>query len=563
MEVVSSHSVILADDPSFTVTIAPDSQNATWAGRTLTPDQYLIQYSTKTEFNSDDWAGVDTGWTTYQEGADLSDARSIRLVILDDTGNLIPSSANVKLTFSAKADESAASGSYAWNSFGYHYSMVNSKTELEAAPLKVGVAITGKPAIFKSVIDKNGEPAALEEDAAYRYILYKGHYMDGIDGSSTAGEVIAALKEKGTEFSYIELNVPAGETGSDQLSLADIYAYNYNDTDGFTATDTPWIWENDASYTLWEIPDENYSFSNVNSDETINNAYTFTYTNTRNQILECVNKLVPKTFDIRVNKYYSEDMDGTTYSGAVEGAVLQVWNADKSEMIDEQTVDETGYVTFTELEAGDYVLVEAEAPEHFVIAGDIAFTVNKDGSITTENSDNVGTDGNGMYLKMKDEMEDGTITIRKYKDDGKTPLAGVTYNLYDANDQIVDTKTTGEDGSVTFTDIPFGDYTIVETETADGYNLLMDPIEVTIPLVLTSEEAGEKDADTSQAFYDKDTDSYIFFAMSYNVTDDATFVLPTTGSNNLTAMAVGVTGILIISAGAWMTYRRRKILKQI
>ena len=54
--------------------------------------------------------------------------------------------------------------------------------------------------------------------------------------------------------------------------------------------------------------------------------------------------------------------------------------------------------------------------------------------------------------------------------------------LYDANDQIVDTKTTGEDGSVTFTDIPFGDYTIVETETADGYNLLMDPIEVTIRL---------------------------------------------------------------------------------
>lgn len=559
----SEFTVSLAEDPSFTVTVAPDSQNATWTEHTLTPDQYLIQYSTKTEFDTNDWLGSDEGWTTYQDGAALSGARSIRLVILDDEGTLIPANANIKLTFAAKADENAKVGEYAWNSFGYHYSMVNSETELEAAPLEVGVAITGKPAISKAVIDKNGEPAALEEDAAYRYILYKGHYMDGIDGSSTVEEVIAALTEKGTEFSYIELNVPAGETVSGQLSLADIYAYDYNDTDGFTATDTPWIWENDASYTLWEIPSENYSFDNVNGSETINNAYTFTYTNTRNQTLECVNEVIPDTFDIRVNKYYSETVDDTTYTGAVEGAVLQVWNSDKSEMIDEQTVDESGYVTFAELEAGDYVLVEAEAPEHFVIAGDIAFTVNKDGSITTENSDNVGTDGNGMYLKMKDEMEDGTITIRKYKDDGKTPLAGVTYNLYDANDQIVDTKTTGEDGSVTFTDIPFGDYTIVETETADGYNLLMDPIEVTIPLVLTSEEAGEKDADTSQAFYDKDTDSYIFFAMSYNVTDDATFVLPTTGSNNLTAMAVGVTGILIISAGAWMTYRRRKILKQI
>ena len=159
---------------------------------------------------------------------------------------------------------------------------------------------------------------------------------------------------------------------------------------------------------------------------------------------------------------------------------------------------------------------------------------------------------------MKDEMEDGTITIRKYKDDGKTPLAGVTYNLYDANDQIVDTKTTGEDGSVTFTDIPFGDYTIVETETADGYNLLMDPIEVTIPLVLTSDEADEKNADTTQAFYDKDTDSYIFFAMSYDITDDATFVMPTAGGNNFAVMVLGGMGALIFLAGAWMMYRRKK-----
>lgn len=263
-------------------------------------------------------------------------------------------------------------------------------------------------------------------------------------------------------------------------------------------------------------------------------------------------------FDIGVNKYYSEEVGGTTYIGAVEGAVLQVWNADKSEMIDEQTVDETGYVTFAELEAGDYVLVEAEAPDHFVTANDISFTVNKDGTITTENSDNIGTDDDGMFLKMKDEMEDGTITIRKYEDDGKTPLAGVTYNLYDADDQVVDTKTTGEDGTVTFTDIPFGDYTIVETATASGYNLLTDPINVTIPLVLTSDEADEKNADTTQAFYDQDTDSYIFFAMSYDITDDAIFVMPTAGGNNFAVMAFGGMGALIFLADAWMMYRRKK-----
>ena len=116
-----------------------------------------------------------------------------------------------------------------------------------------------------------------------------------------------------------------------------------------------------------------------------------------------------------------ETVDDTTYTGAVEGAVLQVWNSDKSEMIDEQTVDESGYVTFAELEAGDYVLVEAEAPEHFVIAGDIAFTVNKDGSSQRK----IRTMSEPMERhvpEMKDEMEDGPDHDPEIQDDGKTPL---------------------------------------------------------------------------------------------------------------------------------------------
>lgn len=557
----SEFTVSMSDNPAFTVTVRPDNANASWNEYTLTPDQYTIQYSEKTEYTSDDWSGAGDGWTSYQEGADLSSARSIRLIILDEEGALIPSDATVNLSFAAKADAGARAGEYAWNSFGYHYSMVNSETELEAAPLKVGVAITGKPVIEKAVVNDDGEPAAQEEDTVYRYILYKGTYIDGIDGSSTPEELVAALAQEGTEFSYIELNVPAGETASEQLNLSDIYAYSYSEENGFTATSTPWTWENNSSYALWEIPNENYSFINVNGGDTINNTYVFTYTNTRNQILQCTNELIPDTFDIRVNKYYDETVGGTTYTGSVEGAVLQVWNADKSEMLAEQTVDETGYVTFTELEAGDYVLVEADAPDHFVIADDIAFTVNEDGTLTTENTENVATDDNGMYLKMKDEMEDGTISIQKFEDDGETPLAGVTYTLYDSEDQVVDTKTTGEDGKATFTNIPFGDYTIVETETAEGYSLLAEPISVTIPLVMTAEEAQANDADTSQAFYDEATDSYIFFALTYHVTDDATFVLPTTGSNNLAVLGLGSIGVLVILADVWFTYRRKKASK--
>ena len=63
--------------------------------------------------------------------------------------------------------------------------------------------------------------------------------------------------------------------------------------------------------------------------------------------------------------------------------------------------------------------------------------------------------------------------------------------------------------------------------------------------------------------YDEATDSYIFFALTYNVTDDVTFVLPTTGSNNLAVMAMGGIGMLIVLAGGWLVYRRKRGYKGI
>ena len=477
---------------------------------------------------------------------------------------MIPSRSDISLTFTAEINnDNIAPGMYAWNSFGYSYSMTDSDTMLMATPLKVGVAFKGMPLIEKQIVDASGADYSLDEAHAFNFVLYKGDRIFSVEDNAGLDEMMTSINENDREFTYITLTVDAGKSSSGQLQLSGLHTYTYDSENGYTETSEPWDWSDNSLYTIWEIPEEGYNFDSVGNEQVMNNAHTFLYNNKTNQVISCVNEAIKDTFDIRVNKYYDETIEDVTYTGAVEGAVLQIWNADKTEMLAEQTVDETGYVTFTELEAGNYVLVEAEAPEHFVIADDIAFAVNEDGTITTEDAENVGTDNNGMYLKMKDEMENGTITIQKHENDGTTPLAGVTYTLYDTEDQIVDTKTTGKDGIVTFTDIPFGNYTIVETETAEGYSLLAEPISVTIPLVMSAEEAEENNADTTQAFYDEATDSYIFFALTYNVTDDATFVLPTTGSNNLATIAVGGIGALIILIGVYLTYRRKKGYKGI
>ena len=44
------------------------------------------------------------------------------------------------------------------------------------------------------------------------------------------------------------------------------------------------------------------------------------------------------------------------------------------------------------------------------------------------------------------------------------PLAGVSISLIDANGNIIDTVTTGPDGSYEFTDVPAGNYTLAQTD---------------------------------------------------------------------------------------------------
>lgn len=46
--------------------------------------------------------------------------------------------------------------------------------------------------------------------------------------------------------------------------------------------------------------------------------------------------------------------------------------------------------------------------------------------------------------------------------------------------------------------------------------------------------------------------------MSYDITDDVTFVMPTAGGNNFAVMALGGMGAMIFLAGAWIMYRRKK-----
>jgi len=65
----------------------------------------------------------------------------------------------------------------------------------------------------------------------------------------------------------------------------------------------------------------------------------------------------------------------------------------------------------------------------------------------------------------------GTMEIFKYAADSNLPMPGVVFEVYDLKGNLVDTVTTGADGTSKTRVLPYARYTLLETKTITGYAL--------------------------------------------------------------------------------------------
>lgn len=282
----SEFKVRFADDPNITVTVTLEDGSVA----TLAPNQYIAEFSTKTDFDKADWSGTSI-WNSDSAGA-----RALRVKISDTSGALIPAKATVSVTFNAVIDGEAEAGQIAWNSFGYHYGVVGDSAELEAAPLKVGVMIPGVPKIQKALIDKNGNSAKAVQDVTFRFLCYSGASLKLTDESQLGEE----LARDGRRATLIELAIPAGSSASDVLTLDNCTIYAYSNGQ-WNPTGETWSWENLSQYTLVELPGEDalYQFSNINKAGAAD-GYTFYYHSDEKLTLSATNQL--DTWDFTIEK---------------------------------------------------------------------------------------------------------------------------------------------------------------------------------------------------------------------------------------------------------------------
>lgn len=157
------------------------------------------------------------------------------------------------------------------------------------------------------------------------------------------------------------------------------------------------------------------------------------------------------------------------YGNELAGAKMQLENSD-GKVVEKWTSDGTNHVV-TELPAGDYTLKEIAAPDGYVIATDIKFTVDVYGNVTVENVDSTAVSENGNPLIV---MVDDTTKVKISKRDITTDkeLAGATLQIIDKDGNVAtEWVSTDEAHFIEGKLIAGKEYTLRETIAPDGYEI--------------------------------------------------------------------------------------------
>ena len=186
-------------------------------------------------------------------------------------------------------------------------------------------------------------------------------------------------------------------------------------------------------------------------------------------------------------------------------------------------------------------------------------TVNELAVVNEAETNKAHLDYNNFTSVDTDPTEIKTFGFDLQKTDGTSALAGVKFTLQNSaneyytepsddesvdEDRFVATKyevTTPEDGKITFAGLAAGTYTLTETETVTGFNLLTGPITVTVA------------SDGSVTF---SGDGQTANGTTVTVVNQQGSVLPSTGGIGTTIFYI-VGAILVIGAGVVLVTRRR------
>ena len=210
----------------------------------------------------------------------------------------------------------------------------------------------------------------------------------------------------------------------------------------------------------------------------------------------------PPTVDKPELKLYSIQLHKVNQEGkALVGAVFGLFEADGTTPVANPygegqataTSDANGLVTFTGLEAKDYVVRELTAPDGYQLSDEVIKIAASD-LVASNSVVDKGNVVNKPFTSIpptpptvdKPELKLYNIQLHKVSEEGKG-LLGAVFGLYEADGTTPvanpygegqATATSDENGLVTFIGFEAKDYVIKELTAPTGYQLLTNPITV-------------------------------------------------------------------------------------
>lgn len=129
----------------------------------------------------------------------------------------------------------------------------------------------------------------------------------------------------------------------------------------------------------------------------------------------------------------------------------------------------------------------------------------------------------------------GSVTINKVDNDSKA-IEGAKFNLVSkGTGEVFATVTTDKDGKGIISDVPQGDYSLEETQTIAGLNLLKEASDLTIS------------GDSEETLY-----------YTFNIKETYAPVLPMTGGTNAICVMFGLSAMCLIAGGAIFFIKNKK-----
>ena len=346
----------------------------------------------------------------------------------------------------------------------------------------------------------------------------------------SASKILEGAELKNGEFNFQLLD----ETGK-------VLQTKQNAADGTVTFDDISYSSEDAGktfhYTIKEVIPESKAKGMTYDEGTIDVTVTVTKDDASNTLKASVaygdkksftNKLVttsipptPPTVDKPELKLYNIQLHKANADGnALAGAVFGLFEADGTTPVanpygegqatatssDEE--GKKGLVTFTGLEARDYVIKELTAPSGYQLSTDVIKVSASELKAATNLVVDKGTVVNKPFTSIpptpptvdKPELKLYSIQLHKVNNEGK-PLVGAVFGLFEADGTTPvanpygegqATATSDADGLVTFTGLEAKDYVVRELTAPDGYQLSDEVIKIAASDLVASNSVVDK-----------------------------------------------------------------------